>query len=147
MSGIVTCNGAGGVWAVNPNLFLDFAACESSFIKGGSGLNSAVWGKEPPVCLPVDEWPSYKPSMAAIPTFTSWVTRHGIKRFHLFNTHHDGTLLSLYWMVYRYWLYVWILSMGFVDLGGLLNFDSYRLKQTLKEQSWWSNQYLLHSPT
>lgn len=33
-----------------------------------------------------------------------------------------------------------------LDLGGLLNFDSYRLKQTLKEQSWWSNQYLLPSP-
>lgn len=30
--------------------------------------------------------------------------------------------------------------------GGLPNFDSYRLKQTLKEQSWWSNQYLLHFP-
>lgn len=96
MSGIVTCNGAGGVWVVNPNLFLDFAACESGFIKGGSGLNSAVWGKEPPVCLPVDEWPSFEPSMAAIPAFTSWVTRHGIKRFQLLNTHHDGTLLSLY---------------------------------------------------
>lgn len=116
---------------------------KAALFKGGSGLNSAVWGKEPPVCLPVDEWPCYKPSMAARPAFTSLVTRHGIKSFHLFNTslwHSfvsllNGILVACIDIVY-----------GVCGSGGLLNFDSYRLKQTLKEQSWWSNQYLLPSP-
>ena len=62
-------------------------------------------------------------------------------------THHYGHVPIIIELVFGYWLCIWILFMGFVDLGGgLPNFDSYRLKQTLKEQSWWSNQYLLHFP-
>jgi len=59
-------------------------------------------------------------------------------------THH-GTLVSL---LNGIWILVVCMNIvyGVWIWGGLLNFDSYRLKQTLKEQSWWSNQYLLLSP-
>lgn len=39
-----------------------------------------------------------------------------------------------------------IVLLGLWIWGGMLNCDSYRFKQTLKEQGWWSNQYLLPPP-